>query len=193
MTARRWIATLLALSAAIWLYGCGSSEDQEELTPKEIDVSFASGMIPHHDSAIQMARIARGQAQHQEIQTLAEAIIDSQEDEIARLEAAYERLTGQESHSRDHAQAGMAHDVMGMSAEEMGMDMDPADLDGARPFDKAFIEMMIPHHEGAVKMAELQLEAGSDEELKALSRQIIEAQTKEIAEMNRWLQQWYGG
>ncbi len=198
---RKIFAILLALVAILWLPGCGSesSDDhnehamyQRELTPRETDIAFASAMIPHHASAIQMARLARQQAEHRDIKELAASIIASQEDEIGQLEAAYERITGQKSQSRAHAQGGMSHDMMGMSADEMGMDMDPAELDGAEPFDKAFIEMMVPHHEGAVKMAQVQLDSGSDEELKALSLQIIEAQDREIAEMNQWLQEWYG-
>jgi uncharacterized protein (DUF305 family) len=42
---------------------------------------------------------------------------------------------------------------MGMSDAEMGMDMDPAMLEDAEPFDRAFIDMMVPHHKGAVAMA----------------------------------------
>ncbi|OGI22155.1 MAG: hypothetical protein A2808_03990 [Candidatus Moranbacteria bacterium RIFCSPHIGHO2_01_FULL_55_24] len=60
-------------------------------------------------------------------------------------------------------------------------------------YDKAFIEMMIAHHEGAVEMAELTASRSVHDEIKQLSQAIIAAQTKEIAEMKAWYQAWgYG-
>jgi uncharacterized protein (DUF305 family) len=53
--------------------------------------------------------------------------------------------------------------------------------------DVDFVRMMIPHHQGAIDMAEAELKFGKDESRKDLARQIIEAQTREIAEMQDWL------
>jgi uncharacterized protein (DUF305 family) len=47
--------------------------------------------------------------------------------------------------------------------------------------------MMIPHHQGAIDMAEVVLEYGKDPEIKALPGAIVAAQEKEIAEMKDWL------
>jgi uncharacterized protein (DUF305 family) len=58
-------------------------------------------------------------------------------------------------------------------------------------FDKAFLEEMIVHHEGAVAMAELALQHANHAEIKDLSLKIIEAQNAEIADMNNWLRMWY--
>lgn len=57
-------------------------------------------------------------------------------------------------------------------------------------FDKAFIEMMISHHEGAVDMAELAKQNAKHDEIKKLSDDIISAQNKEISEMKSWQQSW---
>ena len=57
-------------------------------------------------------------------------------------------------------------------------------------FDKAFVEMMISHHEGAVAMAELIPSRAKHDELKKLGEAIISAQTKEIADMKQWQQDW---
>jgi uncharacterized protein (DUF305 family) len=62
----------------------------------------------------------------------------------------------------------------------------------ARPFDRAFIDMMIPHHQGAVRMAPAKSAKGRNPKLRALARRIINAQDREIREMNQWRTHWYG-
>lgn len=57
-------------------------------------------------------------------------------------------------------------------------------------FDKAFIEMMIDHHEGAVSMAKLSETRAKHDEVKQLSKDIIIAQEKEIIEMRKWQSNW---
>lgn len=58
-------------------------------------------------------------------------------------------------------------------------------------FDKAFLEEMIVHHEGAVEMAEALLENTKRPELQKLGGDIITAQTGEIRMMREWLQSWF--
>ncbi len=61
-------------------------------------------------------------------------------------------------------------------------------------FDKAFLDMMIPHHQGAIDMAELVLQHAKHEELKDLARAIISAQQTEIDMMRQWMADWgYSG
>jgi uncharacterized protein (DUF305 family) len=57
-------------------------------------------------------------------------------------------------------------------------------------FDKAFVEMMISHHEGAVAMAELIPSRAKHDEVKKLGEAIIAAQAKEISDMKQWQQDW---
>lgn len=58
--------------------------------------------------------------------------------------------------------------------------------------DKHFIEQMIPHHEGAIVMAQLALEKAKRPETKTLATAIIAAQQKEIADMKSWYKEWFG-
>jgi uncharacterized protein (DUF305 family) len=53
--------------------------------------------------------------------------------------------------------------------------------------DRDFVAHMIPHHLGAVAMAKVELKYGKDAKLRALAKDIVEAQDKEITFMNQWL------
>ena len=81
---------------------------------------------------------------------------------------------------------------MGMSQSQMGMDMDLPMLRRVQPFDREFIDMMVPHHQAAIVMARMELAGGDDAEAKALATEIIEAQSREIEQMNEWRTDWYG-
>jgi hypothetical protein len=81
----------------------------------------------------------------------------------------------------------MGGEGMGMSMDDMTMMLKGKTGDD---FDKAFIEMMIDHHQGAIDMANEALKNAEHEEIKTLSTAIIDAQQKEIDEMKEWQQTW---
>lgn len=87
----------------------------------------------------------------------------------------------------------MKKELHTMDMSSMMADMN-ANLAGKQgdEFDKAFINEMIVHHEGAVDMAELALTNAKHPEIKTLANAIISAQTTEISQMKGWLEDWYG-
>ena len=58
--------------------------------------------------------------------------------------------------------------------------------------DKTFIEMMIPHHQGAVEMAQMAVNQAKNPEVKKLAESIIKDQNREVQQMQTWYKQWYG-
>jgi uncharacterized protein (DUF305 family) len=80
----------------------------------------------------------------------------------------------------------------GSDMSSMMMDMNAA-LKGKTgdAFDQAFLAEMVIHHQGAIDMAELAMANAKHQEIKNLSKAIVSAQTKEIAEMKAWQKSWY--
>jgi uncharacterized protein (DUF305 family) len=111
---------------------------------------------------------------------------------VTRLAGDIERTQTQEistmrARDRIYADAGIKRGSLGMSEHMMGMDGDSMGLSSAKPFDAAFMRMMIPHHKGAIAMATYELDHGRDPRLKALARSMIAAQQREIRAMGRHL------
>jgi uncharacterized protein (DUF305 family) len=173
---------LLATQLAACTTGNG---DPEQGTA--IERAFLQAMVPHHSMAIEMAEMAQENSTIPEIGDIADAIIAAQGAEITELEQIHQRIFGTTLVPDE-----MAHEDLGLTMEEAGMDMDMEMLQGADPFDREFIDMMIPHHEGAIRMAEVLLEDSSDSELRALANGIVTAQTAEVAELNMIREQHYG-
>ncbi len=182
MDRRGMVAVVVALATGV-LAACGGSEapttggeSDGSSAATATDRAFVKDMTPHHKSAVQMAKVARERAEHGEIKTLAGNIITSQEAEIVEMAALGKevgvKLGGSSS--------------MEMSSGDMKM------LETGRSFDRMFIDMMIPHHQGAIKMARTELEKGENAKVRNLAERVIAAQSKEIEDMNEWRTDWYG-
>lgn len=107
---------------------------------------------------------------------------------------------GHHVHGHGHGGHGqsMNADMQGAMMGEMdGMDgMDGMSLEelakrSGDEFDKAFLEEMIAHHQMALEMAEMELQMGTDPELRAMAEKMIEDQQAEIELMQGWLEEWF--
>jgi len=139
------------------------------------DRAYVAEMIPHHVSAVEMAETALNRGQSTFVRNLASDIIVSQKKEIATMRQILARLDD----------LGVKSRSLGLTKAEMGMDHDASHLQGADPFDPAFIDMMIPHHQGALTMSEVVLARGTGVRTRTLANQIITSQTAEIEAMKR--------
>jgi uncharacterized protein (DUF305 family) len=196
----------LLLAAALALGGCGSdggstatpshsstSHDMSSGMPtthNDQDVTFARQMIPHHQQAIVMARMAETRADSAQVRQLARQIKAAQGPEIRTMAGWLEDwdaeqpgsmsgmggMGGVGGHGSDHM-PGM------MSSQDM-RDLRQADGPG---FDRMFLEGMIAHHRGAVRMAEAEISQGENPDAVALARSIRSSQTEEIQQMQQML------
>lgn len=175
------ILAALAVAGAFIVAGCDDDKSSGDSSSRPAgngaDRAFAAEMIPHHESAIEMAKIAQKRAQSTFVKQLASDIITTQTQEIAILRREDEELK----------KAGVKVGSLGVPEHMMGMEGDVAMLKTAKPFDAAFLKMMITHHEGAIAMAKAELKKGQDPELKALAQNIIKTQQREIAQMRKQL------
>lgn len=181
------VAGLLALTLA----ACGGddegSSNQQDPAYNQADVEFAQQMIPHHRQAIEMAELAESRA-GADVKSLAADIAAAQGPEIETMTGWLEQW-GEDVPSD---MAGMDHDMGGMDHGSMAGMMSPRQManleksEGAR-FDKAFLTMMIAHHDGAIEMAEAEQSSGEYADAVELAEQIAEAQRREIAKMKKLL------
>ncbi len=157
-----------------------------------IDEHFIEQMIPHHEDAIVMAKLADEKAQHVEIKTLATNIKRTQSAEIDQMKSWYKAWFGKDVSADEQTMGihGMSQATGRMHMGMMGNETDMARLEQSADFDKAFIEEMIPHHQMAVMMATMLKQSTNREEMKQLAQNIIDAQTKEINEMRQWYKSW---
>lgn len=103
----------------------------------DAEKGFLAGMIAHHRMAVDMAEQAAGRSEHPEVRRLAGEIVRVQTREIERMRGWYRDWYGQ-----DPPEEPRAGDLA------LGMGADPAALAASRPFDRAFLAAMIPHHAG---------------------------------------------
>ena len=150
--------------------------------------AFLQAMVPHHRSAIETANVADREAESPFIGRLATAITKTQQSEIAEMRRIHERLFRSPLRPDDGA-----HEALGLSTEEAVMNHMPGGmmLHGKRPFDRAFVDEMVPHHRGAIAMAEAVLEKADDPALRKLAEGIITAQRREIAAMEAFAKREY--
>jgi uncharacterized protein (DUF305 family) len=191
----------LPVAAVLTLAGCGNS-DNGSASPAsghssmagmpgmsssasahtKQDIAFAQGMIPHHQQAIAMAKLAAANAGSAQVRHLAARIEAAQGPEI-------KTMTGWlKSWGASTSMSGMSGMDMGRMPGMMseGAMKKLAHADG-KDFDTMFLRGMITHHQGALTMAEQEIAKGKNPDAIALAKSIKASQAKEIVLMRTML------
>jgi uncharacterized protein (DUF305 family) len=177
---------LLAGALALVVAACGGSDDSGSGSGGKpgngADLAFIDAMVAHHESAIAMARIAKRRGTHQQLTQLADDIVVSQDHEIGQMRDSKEPLIV----------AGVKKGALGTPGSTGGIGTDAAMLKHAKPFDREFIDVMVSHHQRAIRLARVELDQGRNADLKRIAQAIVDGQAEEIEQMNAWRTNWYG-
>jgi uncharacterized protein (DUF305 family) len=195
---KRAFSLLVVPIAALTLTACGSGDNKDHAMSGHSmaghsmgassapataghnaqDVMFAQMMIPHHQQAIVMAKQAATKASSPQVKKLAKQIEQAQGPEI-------QMMTGWlQTWGASKPSDGGMHMGDGMMSEQ---DMKKLDKLSGKPFDRAFLQMMIKHHQGAITMAKTEQAQGSSADAKALADSIVTSQSAEITTMQKLL------
>ena len=166
--------------------GWGSSDANQPY-----DLRFLDEMIAHHAMGVRMTQHMVEDSARPEMRDLAQRIISAQQREITQMQAWRQawypnapRGTGMGTGMMGGM---MGSGMMGGAMGGMMRQMHPnADLD------LMFLQMMIPHHEDAISMANTALQQAQHPEIQTLAQAIVTTQTAEIEEMRGYLRDWYG-
>ena len=151
----------------------------------DFDLDFAKMMIIHHQSAIDMSEIEIAKGKHGDMKSMAQKMITAQNEEIKQFQNIINNHeTNPGEHTTGH-HGGGDHNELQESMNAMNAKMKSMVMSG--DIDKDFAMMMIPHHEGALAMAEAEIGHGANLDLKKIASKIMTDQKKEISELQAWL------
>ena len=160
------------------MMGGGASTDQNA----PFDQRFLDQMIGHHQGAVRSAQMMIADSARPQLRDLAQRIITGQQREIDQMREWRQSWYGTAS---SNTLPGM------MSGGMMNRDQMRQMMGANADFDRMFLQMMIPHHEAAIAMAQQALTQAEHPEVKVLAQGIITAQRAEITEMQGYLRDWY--
>lgn len=148
---------------------------------KSVEIDFLSDMIPHHQGAIDSAKLLLPLTQNPQVALLAENIIKAQEAEIkefreliAKKGVKTTKVSAQDYKEFAEKNAKANESMMGgMAIEESG----DVEID--------FLNAMIAHHTGAVESSDIVLAYTKDKKIQEIAKHIIDEQNTQIAAMQK--------
>lgn len=145
--------------------------------PVRSELEFIRGMVAHHQEAVDSARVVLKNTERPELREFAAGVVEVQEREIETL--------------RGWLGAWYPNAPKNVPYVPMMRALPDANPDEA---DRAFVEDMVVHHEGAIDMSKRFLTGKFEKrpETEALAQEIIDAQTDEVDTLRCWLREWYG-
>ncbi|MFE5142479.1 DUF305 domain-containing protein [Streptomyces fagopyri] len=147
----------------------------EDDSPNSADFAYARMMIEHHTQALEMTRLAPGQAGSGRVKALAARIAASQGPEISTMKGWLDAHHG-DGHATRHQHGAMP----GMATEAQ---LKALRVARGKVFDRLFLKLMITHHDGAVSMATDVKARGNNIQIEEMADDVMAQQTSEISRM----------
>lgn len=158
----------------------GEASSHIPAPPNDADRTYVTMMIVHHQQALSMTSLVPTRAANGTVKGIASRIEDSQKPEIGAMEQWQKQFGASGASKHDHStMPGMA----------TAAQLDALKNASGGAFDRMFLELMIVHHEGAVKMATDLLGAGQNVLVEEMANDVISTQTDEIQRMRDLLPQ----
>ncbi|MEO7539200.1 MAG: DUF305 domain-containing protein [Pyrinomonadaceae bacterium] len=179
-------ASNMPMNANSNMSGMMDMKSSPDAAKQPYDLQFIDTMTHHHQGALDMAKMALAKTTNDELKKFVRKIVDDQTKEIGQMKEWRDKWYAGKPMAMNMEMPGMMNSMKMMSGDEM------KHLQGAtgNDFDVDFLDMMTPHHEGAITMAKDALTKAEHAEVKTLSNQIIKAQESEIKQMSDWKAKW---
>lgn len=186
VSATRWMVSAVVVVASIAV-GFTAASALRPSFPGDgsVEAGFARDMVVHHAQAVEMAEIVRSRTRDPAIRTLATDIVLTQQSQIGRFQGWLDGW-GLPVTGMDEAMTWMGHPTSG-PMPGMASAEDVASL-GELPvaeMDVRFLQLMIPHHQAAILMADAIQGLTDEGEVLAMARGISESQAAEIDYMRQ--------
>jgi uncharacterized protein (DUF305 family) len=168
------------------MHGMDHGTPMAGMAEAEFDLLYIDMMIPHHESIIALAEVARHELTHPDLIAIAEEIVATQQaenEEMHHLREMWYPDAAPVSMDAMLAMPGMEGTDMAEMDQQMSADWQVQAFCAAEDKDLAFIEQAIPHHQMAIGVSEAALEHAVHPELSAIAEDVISAQEAEIAEL----------
>lgn len=152
-----------------------AAHGEHQMAAVTSDESFLSGMIPHHQEAVDTSALILARTNNPKLAQFTQQVIITQSQEISQMKQWYINIQGKPY------QADGTYTPMMASTK---------DLQAATPeADALYMQGMIAHHEGAIVMAQQILPITQNPDIKKMAQAIIDTQSKEVDLLKRWLAQ----
>ena len=185
------VVAAVALAAASFLFG-RLSVGESAARPTAVDVGFARDMAVHHQQAVLMSELLRERGSDAELKAIAVDMVLTQTNQVGQMQG-WLALWGEPfatdeppmrwmggSHAHHAADAPMT----GMATQEQ-----LNSLEGASGVDaeRTYLELMIPHHQGGVEMAQHAVDHASLPAVRELAQSMLQAQATELETLQKFL------
>ncbi|NJR70943.1 MAG: DUF305 domain-containing protein [Synechococcales cyanobacterium CRU_2_2] len=135
------------------------------------DLDFLEEMIPHHQEAVDTSAYLLTRTSDQGLQTFLRGVIDVQAQEVNQMKQWY-----QQWFSKPYAPSGTYETMIGSLPQTEGAALE-----------RAYLQGMVAHHQGAIAMAQQIKTRSQRPELKQMAAAIVMTQTKEVGQLEHWL------
>jgi uncharacterized protein (DUF305 family) len=168
------------------MHGMDQGTPMAGMVEAEFDLLYIDMMIPHHESIIALAEVARYELTHPDLIAMAEEIVtvqESENEEMHHLRESWYPDAAPASMDAMLAMPGMEGTDMAEMDQQMSADWQVQAFCAAEDKDLAFVEQAISHHQMAIDVSEAALEHAVHPELTAIAEDVISAQEAEIADL----------